>query len=264
MRKNKILIMLLIALQIFFVTSLVYADIDLPEPSIEFYVYDETNLITEETKDYIIDINRKLEDETGAQIVVAMVNSLDGLEIEDYALELFRKWGIGDKDKNNGVLFIISKNERKVRIEVGYGLEGALPDGKVGSVLDKHVIPSLKNDDYNTGIYNGFSALANIVCNEYEINIEKLHVVESRDGIDAIAFPALPIFILIVIAVLVLNPRTRRYGGYGGFGGTRGGSHRSSPFGSGSSFPRSGGFGGGGGFKGGGGSSGGGGAGRGF
>lgn len=252
------------------VTFLAYADIDLPSSSDEFYVYDETNSISDETKDYIININRKLEEETGSQVVVAMVNSLDGLEIEDYALKLFRQWGIGDKDKNNGVLLIISKNERKVKIEVGYGLEGALPDGKVGGILDNYIIPSLKNDDYDSGVYMGFSALVNVICGEYEIGIEELHVIESKDGISTtVAFPALPIFILIVIVILVLNSKTRRYEGYrgygwfgrfGGPGGFGGSSHKSSPFNSGgSSFPRSGG-----GFRGGGGSSGGGGASRGF
>ena len=217
-----------------------------------------------------------MEEETGSQVVVVMINSLEGLEIEDYALKLFRQWGIGDKDKNNGVLFIISKNERKIRIEVGYGLEGALPDGKVGNILDNYVIPALKNDDYDSGIYMGFSALVNVICSEYGINIDKLHVVEIDDSVNTTGFfSVLPVFVLIVIVILVLNSKTRKYkgyrkyGGFGGFGGPDrfgGSSHKSQPFsGRGGPFSGSGsGFGGGGGFKGGGGSSGGGGASRGF
>lgn len=211
------LISLLLILQSF---SVVYAD-SLPKPSREFFVYDETNTLTEETKNYIIDINKKLESNTGSQVVVAMVNSLDGLEIEDYAVKLFRHWGIGDKDKNNGVLLLVAKEERQIRIEIGYGLEGALPDGKVGSILDKYVVPSLQEDNYDEGVYNGFSVIVDTICKEYRINIDELQVVETEE---AGIIPILVILAIIIFIAVVL-PDDGISGGYTGssFGGSSSG-----------------------------------------
>ena len=81
------------------------------------------------------------------KIVVAVVESLEGQEVEEYANNLFRTWGIGDKEKNNGILLLVSTGDRKIRIEVGYGLEGALNDGKTGAILDNYVVPYLKKEE---------------------------------------------------------------------------------------------------------------------
>ena len=89
----------------------------------------------------------------GAQIVVVTVQSLGGQSIEEYATELFRKFGIGDKEKNNGVLLLCSTGDRLFRIEVGYGLEGRLTDGKTGRIQDEYIIPYLKENDYDGDVY---------------------------------------------------------------------------------------------------------------
>ena len=93
------------------------------KPSTEFYVNDTANILNSDIENYIITVNKNLCAQTGAQIVVVTVNNLDGMTIEDYAVELFRQYGIGNKEKNNGVLFLIAVEERQTRIEVGYGLE---------------------------------------------------------------------------------------------------------------------------------------------
>ena len=90
----------------------------------DFYVNDTANILNNETETYIININQELYSKTGAQIVVVTVNSLEGISVEDYALQTFRNYGIGSKEKNNGILFLVSVGDRKTRIEVGYGLEG--------------------------------------------------------------------------------------------------------------------------------------------
>lgn len=113
-------------------------------PTSKFYVNDYANLLTEDTKQYIIQTNQKLEEKTGAQIVVVTVQNLEGMTIEQYANELFRKFGIGDKDKNNGLLLLCSYQDRKFRVEVGYGLEGILNDGKTGRMQDEYIIPYLR------------------------------------------------------------------------------------------------------------------------
>ena len=104
-------------------------------PTSDFYVNDYAKLLNESTKDYIISTNKSLYNQTGSQIVVVTVPSLDGDSLEEYATELFRNFGIGDKSKNNGVLLLLALQERQFRIEVGYGLEGVLTDGKTGRIL---------------------------------------------------------------------------------------------------------------------------------
>lgn len=141
-------------------------------PTSKFYVNDYANLLTEDTKQYIIQTNQKLEEKTGAQIVVVTVQNLEGMTIEQYANELFRKFGIGDKDKNNGLLLLCSYQDRKFRVEVGYGLEGILNDGKTGRMQDEYIIPYLKKNQFNEGIRNGYTAFLNEVCKEYQVQIE--------------------------------------------------------------------------------------------
>lgn len=137
----------------------------------EFYVNDYAGILTQEVEDYIMQTNIELEQKTGAQIVVVTVKSLDGQTIEEYATELFRQFGIGDAKKNNGVLLLCSTGDRMFRIEVGYGLEGTLTDGKTGNIQDEYIIPYLRNDNYNEGIKNGFSAVLQEVIEEYGITI---------------------------------------------------------------------------------------------
>lgn len=203
---------------------------NLPTPPTDFYVLDEAGVLEEETIDYILDINNQLEEETGAQVVVAVVESLQGIEIEDYALNLFREWGIGDKDKNNGVLLLVSPNDRKVRIEVGYGLEGAIPDSVAGKILDEYILPKFKEDDYDIGIKNGFSVIVDYISNEYDIEIDDLEDVLVEDE-ELLLFLLILIISLVIIFVIILEIISIISGDSGGgfyggssFGGSSGGS----------------------------------------
>ncbi len=143
-------------------------DTELPNPSKEFYVYDEANMITQNTSDHIIRTNEQLYEETGTQIVVAVVNTIGERSIEEYANQLYRKWKIGSAKENNGVLFLIALDQKQMRLEVGYGLEGALPDGKVGQIRDDYIIPSFQQGKYNEGILEGFNEIVSLVGQEYE------------------------------------------------------------------------------------------------
>lgn len=95
----------------------------------------------------------------GIEMAVVVVRSLDGLTVEDAAEKLFRMWGIGKKGRDNGLLFLWSTGDRKVRVEVGYGLEGDLPDGKVGAILDAYVIPKFRVNQFDSGVIGGVTAL---------------------------------------------------------------------------------------------------------
>jgi uncharacterized protein len=123
----------------------------MPAASELFYVNDQADVISAEHEAYYVSQSAALEKATGAQIVVATVSSLEGKDIESYATELFRSWGIGDKEKNNGLLILLAPNERKIRVEVGYGLEGKINDAKAGRFIDDYAKDDLKNNDFDVG-----------------------------------------------------------------------------------------------------------------
>ena len=104
-----------------------------------------------------------LERTNGAEMAVVVINSLDGLSVEEAAVKLFQLWGIGKKHNDNGLLLLWSTGDRRVRVEVGYGLEGTLPDGKVGAILDTYVIPKFKAGDFDQGMIDGVDALVRAV-----------------------------------------------------------------------------------------------------
>ena len=103
---------------------------------------------------------------TGAEMAVVVIKSLDGLSVEEAAVRLFEMWGIGKKDKDNGLLFLWSTGDRRLRLEVGYGLEGALPDGKVGAILDTYVVPRFKAGEFDQGVLDGVDAIVKVARDE--------------------------------------------------------------------------------------------------
>ena len=168
--------------------------------SYEFFVNDTANILSSDTEKYIIDQNKKLEAKCGAQIVVVTVNNLEGRSIEDYSTELFRDYGIGNKEKNNGVLLIVSVEDRRMRIEVGYGLEGKLNDAKTGRIQDNYIVPYLSDDKWDEGIRNGFNAILAEVCDEYDITIDGAEVAEDIEHYENVMyFSAFIVFVICLI-----------------------------------------------------------------
>jgi len=106
------------------------------------------------------------ERETSGEIAIVVIRSLEGLTVEEAAVKLFEMWKIGKKSRDNGLLFLWSTGDRRVRVEVGYGLEGALPDGKVGAILDQYVIPRFKAGQFDQGVLDGVDALIAAARNE--------------------------------------------------------------------------------------------------
>ncbi len=132
-----------------------------PQP--QGYVSDFAGLLSASGKNRLETQLSLVEKETGAEIAVVTVKSLDGMSIEEYASRLFEKWGIGKKGKDNGVLFLTASDERKVRIEVGYGLEAVITDARAGRILDNEVLPAYKRGDYEAGIIAGINAIEGYV-----------------------------------------------------------------------------------------------------
>lgn len=156
----------------------------LVNPTNEFYVNDYANILSEETEKYIIDKSSKLANVDGTQIVVVTVPNLEGQSLESYATALFRKFGIGDKEKNNGLLLLLALEERQFRVEVGYGLEGILPDGKTGRFQDQYIIPYLRESNWDDGIKNGYDAFYSKIVKQNKLDLsytEATDVGSSQD-----------------------------------------------------------------------------------
>ncbi len=210
-----------------------------------------------------------LDDSTSNQIAIVLIKTLNDYPIEDYANKLYRSWGIGNKGTNNGVLVIAAIDDHKVRIEVGYGLEGAIPDITANSIIEDDIVPSFKTENYYQGLNAATDDLGKAAAGEYHVQRQRNDDNSGKGGGSLLGI------IIIVIIILIVMRRggggrgggmvsRRGYGGLGpfilgnmignSFGGGRGGG-----WGGGSGGGWSGG--GGGGFGGfGGGSSGGGGA----
>lgn len=167
-RLNKIIIFLIL-LFLVIIPNKVYA---IKSPTSNFYVNDYVNVLSEDVEDYIIEKSVKLYNADGTQIVVSVIDSLEGLSIEEYALEMFRSFGIGDNEKNNGILILLSIKDREVRIEVGYGLEGIINDGKAGRIIDNYMIPSFSNDNWQDGITKGYEAVFAEIVNKNGLNLD--------------------------------------------------------------------------------------------
>lgn len=141
-----------------------------PQPT--GYVNDFANVLDSETKNYLEATTRAFEKESGNEIAVATVTSLDDAPIEDYAVRLYEKWGIGKKGKDNGVLILVAPNERKMRIEVGYGLEGIINDAKAGRIIREKMIPYFKEGNFSAGVLNGTLTTIALIAKGQNINFD--------------------------------------------------------------------------------------------
>jgi len=143
-----------------------------PKPTTSIYVQDYAGVLSAATKAKINNLGTQLAAKTKAQVVVVTLQSLEETPSADYALALLRQWGVGDKTLNNGVVLLVAVNDHQSRIEVGYGLEGALPDAKTGRIQDEYMVPYFQQGDYDKGILNGYMALAGEVATEYKVELQ--------------------------------------------------------------------------------------------
>lgn len=212
-------------------------------PVLQKYANDFTGTISSSNLNSFENQLKRFDDTTSNQIVFLMNSSTDGYPIEMYTYEVASKNKIGSKENNNGVLFYVAKNDRKMRIEVGYGLEGALPDALASSIIRNDVAPYFKRDNYAAGVQAGINSIISATKGEYKR--------EDRQSDDDESGGAFWIYLIFLLIFFIFGKGNR--GGLLGaviLGNTLGGGRSSGGF-------SSGGFGG---FTGGGGSFGGGGA----
>jgi len=206
-------------------------------PKLEFYVTDQVGILLEQEIYDIEDVPAEVYSRTGAEMAVLIVNTTQPDGIDLFAVKTFEKTGLGQKGKDDGVLILISYSENEWRVEIGYGLEGILPDSRVGRIAREHLVPYLNQSMYYEGIYNFTLTLGQIIVDEYDGKPP-----EKKDPWYPI--PCLPllwwqllILIAIVVVLMVVTKgrglfwilwilsfgRFRGGGGGGGFGGGRSG-----------------------------------------
>lgn len=195
----------------FFTSWMVYSQEVLPRPNPPRLVTDAAGILSEAEKSALEQKLVSFDDSTSNQIAVVIIKSLQDRPIEEYATKLFRTWGIGSKKTNNGVLLLVAVDDRKVKIETGNGLEGAIPDIIAGEIIRNRIAPAFKAGNYYKGIDEATDALAQAAVGEYKVARKKSK--SSDDG----GSPFLVFFILLIVVMLILAS----IGGGGGFGGGR-------------------------------------------
>ena len=137
-------------------------------PTLKYWANDFTNTLTSSELNILNRDLKTFEDTTSNQVVFLMINTLDNYPLEYYTMDVSEKNKIGTKKNNNGVLFFVAKEDRKMRIEVGYGLEGALSDALASSIIRNVISPYFKQGDFFNGIYKGISTIISAVKGEYQ------------------------------------------------------------------------------------------------
>jgi len=220
-------------------TATGYSQTNLPMP--REYVADYANVINDSDERSLNGVLQELEQKTGTQYIVLTVLSTGGLPIEQFAFELAEKWKLGRKGKDNGMLFVLAKNDRRWRFEVGYGLEGFVTDQYCSRIGRNVLVPYLKKEEYSRGIYEANLQVVQRIASEVGVSltgmpkIAPIPVRDRRRGLPCCS--ALPI---IIFMLLIFGGAGRGMGWWfflpfmmGGFGG-HGGYGRSGSFGGGS------------------------------
>jgi uncharacterized protein len=243
-----------------------------PEP--RGHLSDFAGIVDAASADTIEALARELRAKTGAELAVVTLQDLGGETIDPVAVELFQAWGIGGKGRDDGVLILLAQAERRVRIEVGYGLEGILPDGRCGAIIRRVMGPDLSADRFGPGLLRGAEAVATVIADDRGATLSRRGSVPAppnEDGRSPVGDAFATILVIVMALILISaylqrrramygprHPGGRRHDPWGGFGGGWGGMGGFGGFGGGGGGGGGGGFGGfGGGRSGGGGASGG-------
>jgi len=228
------------AVWIFLCTTAAVSEAADPLPRPGSAVNDFAAVIPPTKREMMENLAREVLEKTGTSIVVATVATIGENDVDDYANRLYEAWGIGKKGEDKGVLIFLAVRERKIRIETGYGVEGILPDGLVGEILDRDVIPYLRGGDYGEGLFSGMLAVASVVTKDAGVTLSGEYARERpppdrrRPGRGGGPLPLLVLLLVLLpllatrqgrslLALLLLSRMGGGWGGGGGFGGFGGG-----------------------------------------
>ena len=201
------------------------------------YVNDFAGVLSAQSKEKLIAICTELDQKAGAQVAIVTVSSLEGVPVEEFANDLFQQWGIGPKQNDRGALILLVRNDHRYRIEVGYGLEGILPDGKVGG-FGREAVPLLRQNDYSGAVLLMTERVAQVIAADRNLTLNSLSGVppptaaqQPEDSVNGTPwvlililiffffFPVLGFILRLLLGGFMGPPRGRGYGGGGWYGG---------------------------------------------
>jgi uncharacterized protein len=223
------------------------------------YVNDFANVLSSDTKQQLTALSTEVDQKAQAQLAIVTVKSLNGESVEQFSIDLATQWGVGPKQQSRGVMILVAPNDRKYRIEVGYGLEPILPDGKVGG-FGRQAVPYLQHNDFDGAISLMTRQVASVIAADKHITLDSLggaarapaRAPDSARGMPInigtiiilifLLFPLLGFILRLIFSGRSAMTRSRRYGGWwmggpwygggvgggswgggGGFGGSSGG-----------------------------------------
>ena len=203
------------------------------------YVVDEAGIIDNPVENRLAGHLQELEQKTGAQMIVLTIPSTEGIPIEEYALDKAEIWRLGQKGEDNGLLMVVAVNDRRYRLEVGYGLESIIPDSLAGSIARRYLVPRFKIGDYSTGIYETAVVITNTIAASQGIKLTGMPALQpSRAPAKRSPWGSLLSFLFFIFVISsLMSGRSRGLFGALLLGSLLGsprsvGSHRSSGFGS--------------------------------
>jgi uncharacterized protein len=207
----------------------------MPTTRSQGYVSDFAGVLSPQAKQQLEALCKELDEKTHAQLAIVTVKALQGRPIEDFSIDLATKWGIGykggprDAKADQGILLLLAIDDREDRIEVGYGLEPIITDGRAGSIL-RSMTPNLRNGDYDGALWLAAASIGQPIANEYGVTLAALaagpatSVPDESENQTPILFILMPIILLVIFSVMARRRGWRGPGGYyGGWGGGFGG-----------------------------------------
>ena len=203
-------------------------------PGYSGYVNDYAGVISEKDKASMEDVAKEVEEKTGAQIAVLTVRTMAPYtSIDDFSMAVAEKWKVGEKGKDTGIIIVLAMEERKIRIDVGYGLEGIFNDARVGRILDNNIIPYFRGGDFSAGLRRGMFKIADTIGTEMNVELDERTKMQDNTFTERLC---MLIFFIIFVSIFLMMIRRmnnakrtgRRYYGnsfgamYPGYGHGRG------------------------------------------
>ena len=208
MKINKFFVSILLS---FFLVNSIFG---LSVPSLTSPIVDNANLISDGVEQNINNQLEELSNSTGIQLAVLTIPTLEGEVLESYSMKVAETWKLGSAEKDTGVLLLIALEERSIRIEVGYGLEGVLTDTKCGLIIRNIIAPEFRNGNYQAGIVNAVNNITGLVKGDESL-VSKSVLAESSDTTGPFIFMGIVLLYGIIFIIAVINSKKRgiRIGG---------------------------------------------------
>lgn len=205
---------------------------DEPVPAPRGLINDFADIIPPAYEEQMNSLAHEVLEKADAALTVVTVKDIGGADIDEFTNRLYERWGVGKKGEDRGAMILVALKERRIRIEVGYGLEGVIPDGLAGQIRDQAIVPYLKKDEFGPGLFNGLSALAGIIAKDRGIELAGKPAVpqEITSKRGRTAYGMFPFLFLLFIFFLLFRSGRLGIGSFlllmllgGGRGGVRGG-----------------------------------------